>query len=152
MYRGTLPVKTNKNYKETVVSALRLLQHFQLPDKNSRHILRYIHNFCGISKHLCICSSISRGFPNEVLWNPNVPRKPVWETLIENNHQVVSTLSAPNVRMAVQRGNTNNSTGGWISKPKAHAATLDTWLKLSPPLKCLDGWLQVQLTSYSYIT
>ena len=34
-----------KNYKETVVSALRLLQYFHLPDKNSRDISRYIYNF-----------------------------------------------------------------------------------------------------------
>ena len=29
-------------YKETVVSARRLLQYFQLPDKNVRDISRYI--------------------------------------------------------------------------------------------------------------
>jgi hypothetical protein len=41
-----LPMKKeNKVYKETVVSALRLLQYFQLLDKNSRDILRHIYNF-----------------------------------------------------------------------------------------------------------
>jgi hypothetical protein len=36
-----IPTCENKNYKETVVSARRLLQYFQLPDKNSRDIPRY---------------------------------------------------------------------------------------------------------------
>ena len=38
--------------------------------------------FCGISKYLCIYSSISIGTPNDVLCNPKVPRNPVWETLL----------------------------------------------------------------------
>ena len=38
--------------------------------------------FCGISKQLCIYSTISLGTPNDVLWNPGVPRKLVWETLV----------------------------------------------------------------------
>jgi hypothetical protein len=33
-----------KNYKETVVSARRLLRNFQLPNRNSRDISRYIYN------------------------------------------------------------------------------------------------------------
>jgi hypothetical protein len=37
--------RTHKN-KETVVSARKLLQYFQLPDKNSRDILTYVYNFC----------------------------------------------------------------------------------------------------------
>jgi hypothetical protein len=41
-----IPRKTKrKNYKQTVVNAKRLLQYFKLPDKNSRDILWYIHNF-----------------------------------------------------------------------------------------------------------
>jgi hypothetical protein len=32
-------------YKETVVGALRLFQYFQLPDKNSLNISRYVYNF-----------------------------------------------------------------------------------------------------------
>jgi hypothetical protein len=41
-----LRVKTQEKIrKETVVSALRLLQYFQLPDKNSRDLSRYIYNF-----------------------------------------------------------------------------------------------------------
>jgi hypothetical protein len=40
-------------------SSQRLLQYFQLPDKNSRYISRYIYNFCSISKQLCIYSTLS---------------------------------------------------------------------------------------------
>ena len=39
---------------EMAVSARRLLQYFQLPDKNSRDISRFIYNFCGVSKYSCI--------------------------------------------------------------------------------------------------
>jgi hypothetical protein len=36
--KNALPKKTKKKkYEETVVSARRLLQYFQLPEKNSRH-------------------------------------------------------------------------------------------------------------------
>ena len=46
-----LPVITRKRkYKQTVVSARRLLQNFQLSDKHFRHISRCIYNFCGIFK------------------------------------------------------------------------------------------------------
>jgi hypothetical protein len=53
-----LPMKTKrKNYKETVVSARRLLQCFRLPDKNSHDISEvYLWFFCSISKQLCVCS------------------------------------------------------------------------------------------------
>jgi hypothetical protein len=36
--------------KETVVSSRRLLQYFQLPDKNSRDISKYTFNFCDVVK------------------------------------------------------------------------------------------------------
>jgi hypothetical protein len=41
-----VPTKTKYmyTYKQTVVGSLRLLQYFQLPDKNSRDISRYIYN------------------------------------------------------------------------------------------------------------
>jgi hypothetical protein len=43
--RGTPAYKNKtKKYKETLVSALRLLQYCQLPDKNCRDISRYIYN------------------------------------------------------------------------------------------------------------
>jgi hypothetical protein len=35
-------MKTTKSYKEMVVNAWILLQYFQLPEKNSHYILRYI--------------------------------------------------------------------------------------------------------------
>ena len=38
-------MKAIKKYNETVVSAQRLLQYFQLPDKNSHHISKYTYNF-----------------------------------------------------------------------------------------------------------
>ena len=43
MSRGTPAYENEKTDKETVVSARRLLQYFQLPDKNYRDISRYIH-------------------------------------------------------------------------------------------------------------
>ena len=43
--KKTLQIKTQKrNYKETVVSARRLLRNFQLPNRNSLDISRYIYN------------------------------------------------------------------------------------------------------------
>jgi hypothetical protein len=41
-------VKQKTNYKETVVSARRLLQYFQLSDRNSRDISGYIYNFFAV--------------------------------------------------------------------------------------------------------
>jgi hypothetical protein len=35
--------------------------------------------FRSISKFLLIYSTISRGTPNVVLWNPKVPRNPGWQ-------------------------------------------------------------------------
>ena len=53
--------------------------------KNILAILRgtFTIFFCGISKQLCNYSTISLGPPNDVLWNPKVPRIPVWETLTQ---------------------------------------------------------------------
>ena len=51
-------------------------QYYQLPDKNFRHISRYIHNFYGISKQLRTYSTISLDTLNDDL------RNPVWETLL----------------------------------------------------------------------
>jgi hypothetical protein len=45
-----------KNCKDTVVSARRLLQNLQLPDKNSRVISRYTYNFL---QYLKYCSYVS---------------------------------------------------------------------------------------------
>jgi hypothetical protein len=68
-----------KNYiyvhKETVVGALRLLQYFQLPDKKSRDISRYIYTFFALFKSSC------RFIPNDVLWNPKVPPHRFSETV-----------------------------------------------------------------------
>ena len=65
-----------KNYKETGVSAWRLLQYFQLLEKISRYISRYIIIFCVILKELRVYSKVFRGTPNAVVWNPRVPQNP----------------------------------------------------------------------------
>ena len=41
-------------YKQTVVGSLRLLQCFQLPDKNSRDISRYIYNCFAVFQNSCV--------------------------------------------------------------------------------------------------
>jgi hypothetical protein len=69
--------KYKHTHKETVVSPRKLLQYFQLSDKNSRDISKYVYNFL----YLCIYFTISLGTRNDVLWNPKIPRNPVWETL-----------------------------------------------------------------------
>jgi hypothetical protein len=51
-----------------VFSARKLLQYFQLLDKNYRHISRYIYNFFLYFK--IVNSNISLGTPNDVLGNP----------------------------------------------------------------------------------
>ena len=40
-----------KNCKKTVVRALRLLEYFQLSDKNSSDIFRYIYNILELFKN-----------------------------------------------------------------------------------------------------
>ena len=49
--------------------------------KFSRYLDVYLSFFCGISKSLCIYSTISLETPNGVLCNPEVPRNPDQETL-----------------------------------------------------------------------
>ena len=46
---------------------------------NSRDISRCNYNFLRYFK-IVVCSTISRGTPHDVLWNPKVTRNPVWET------------------------------------------------------------------------
>jgi hypothetical protein len=65
-----------------VVSARRLLQCFNLPDKNSRCISRCTYNFLRYCKMLCIYSSIFRRTPDGVVWNLKALRNPTWDTTI----------------------------------------------------------------------
>ena len=65
-------------YKETVLSALKLLQYFQLPNKNSSDISRYNYNcfrYFKIIMYLFLFFSVRT--PNGVLWYPEFPRNPV---------------------------------------------------------------------------
>ena len=64
-----------KTKTKAVVGSRSLLQCCQLPVKNCNYIQGHICNFSRvISKQLCIYTTVSRGTPNDVLWNPKVPR------------------------------------------------------------------------------
>jgi hypothetical protein len=64
-----------------VVSARRLLQYFQLPDKTSCYILRYIYNFLRFFKIVMYLSYYFSWTPNNNLWHAEVPQKSLWEIL-----------------------------------------------------------------------
>jgi hypothetical protein len=63
--------------KEMVVSAQRLLQYFQLQNKNSYDISRCIYNFLHYFKMVMYYSTISFRTHNDIVWNPKVPQNPV---------------------------------------------------------------------------
>jgi hypothetical protein len=58
-----------RNYRETVVSARRLCQYFQFPDKTSRHISSNVYKCCVILKYFGIYSILYLITPNNVTWN-----------------------------------------------------------------------------------
>jgi hypothetical protein len=62
----------------------RLLQYFQLPDKNYRKVRGISETFPGISKFLLIYWPISRGIPNDVakdaIPSRYINKIPVWNT------------------------------------------------------------------------
>jgi hypothetical protein len=74
--------KRKKKKIETALSARSSHQYLQLP-QNVLAILWGIFIISwGISKYLCICSTVSVGTSDDVLWNSKVLRNPVRETLV----------------------------------------------------------------------
>jgi hypothetical protein len=77
-----------KRKEKAAGGARRLLQHCQLPDKNSRDTSRDIWNFSRYFKiciYVFIYFKISSGSPTDVL------RDPGWETLVYRHAQVVNS-------------------------------------------------------------
>ena len=68
-------------HTQPVVSARRLQQYFQLPDKNSRHISKHIYKFLRYFKIITYLFHYFSRNPKRYSAEPCVPRNPVWETL-----------------------------------------------------------------------
>jgi hypothetical protein len=70
--------RKTKNYKYAVVGALTLLRYFQLLDKNSRDISRYIYDFLRYFRIvLCLFHSFCRN-PKRCSGKPTVQRDGIW--------------------------------------------------------------------------